>query len=269
MRVLLWLPALLLVPAIAGTGCGGNVFTSTSLAGAGGAAAGSGAASGRAGSATAGDTSDGGDANGGSAGDVSAGGTSSGGTIAVSGGSSVGGTAGHAGSVVGVGGSTAVADTACPTDPPGTEACLPGLSCTYGDDLRAQCRSRFRCVEAVWSSTVAKCADLISCDQVPEGFPKQGDACTTVGEDCTLDNGTFGKVYCRCDACTGASCTKNWECEGPPTGCPIVVPNDGQPCDTNGVSCLYGNCSMANGLQVDCTNKIWRWSVVACPAASN
>ena len=273
-RALLWLPTLALAPAFVGTGCGGNLFTSTSTAGAGGAgaggagaggaAAGSGAVSGR--GASAGQTSDGGSADGGSADGGSAGAVDTGGTSA--GGKSVGGAAGSAGSVAGAGGSSPVVDSACPSNAPGGEACVTGLSCTYGDDLRARCRTRFKCVGAAWASTLAVCAPLISCDQVPEGFPKQGDACTTVGEDCTLANGAYGTVYCRCDACTGTQCAKTWECAGPPTGCPLLLPNDGQPCDTDGLSCMYGNCSMANGLQVACTKKVWNWSEVACPATS-
>ena len=183
-----------------------------------------------------------------------------------SGGASGGGRSGGGGAGGGSGGAGPVPDATCPTDPPGDEPCVTGLSCSYGDDLRPRCRSRYQCENGSWTAQLAKCTALIACIDRMGGIPHANDACTDVGEDCTLDNGANGKVYCRCDACSGVMCKPTWECAGPPTGCPLVVPNEGQPCDVNGTSCQYGNCNMANGLQVQCTKKTWRWQQLVCPA---
>jgi hypothetical protein len=280
-RALRSLPVLGLTTAFLAASCGGATFTSNGSAGNGAIASSGFANGGSAGSGNAGSSgqpsggsagaevvADGGEAGanaggGNEAGSGGAGTAGAGAAGAPAGGSS--GSAGTAGSMAGAAGSGPPPDTVCPSDPPGNEACVSGLSCSYGEDLRSRCRAQYACMNGKWAAMAVKCPTLIACIDRPAGFPKSGDLCSMVGEDCTLDNGPYGKVYCRCDACATGSCAQAWECAGPPAGCPIVVPNDGQPCDMNGSSCQYGNCSMANALQVQCTKKIWHWLPVACP----
>jgi hypothetical protein len=254
--------------------CGGNAFTSANGAG-GTAQAGAGGSGTIAGSANGGTTSRAGNSSGGSG----QAGTSSGGSPPIagnggvnSGGTSSGGTgaAGSAGSSAGAGGS--VLDK-CPPNPPASGACKTGLECTYGDDLRAECRNRYNCVSGKWQSQLDNCAPLEDCSEVDGGIRQVGTSCPTVGVDCTFANGTEGLIYCRCDAqLAGTMSTPIWDCEGPPPApCPKVLPNEGQPCDgsSSGNMCVYGSCDFGAesiaGMQ--CQNGVWTRTAGGCATA--
>jgi hypothetical protein len=162
--------------------------------------------------------------------------------------------------------------SACPANPPTqtSGACVSGLSCTYGDDLRPACRTHVDCLDGMWSAqAVSACKPLIDCGSRDGGVPQVGAACTNVGEDCTLSEGPgAGLVYCRCDACLTSPCTPAWDCKGPPpTPCPQLLPNEGQPCDTNGESCTYGSCSMSADevADMECIAHIWNQIANVCP----
>jgi hypothetical protein len=159
----------------------------------------------------------------------------------------------------------------CPVDPPASGACKTGLECTYGDDLRAECRDRYSCVDAAWQSQLAKCAKLETCLEVDGGLRQVGTTCPTVGVECTLDNGSSGSVYCRCDLHENGG-MQIWDCQGPPNSpCPQVVPNEGQPCDgsANNAMCAYGNCNFGASSVADmqCTNGVWTEIGAGCATA--
>jgi hypothetical protein len=185
------------------------------------------------------------------------GGVSTGGAVGVSGGGAVG--AGGAPTSV------------CPAAPPNNDACVSGLICTYGMDLRPACRTRYECMNKLWTVSGTACAPLIACLDRDAGIPHPGDECTSVGEDCTLgDEAQGGPVYCRCDACVGAECSPKWDCIGPPLKpCLAIPPNEGQACDTNGQSCSYGSCGMpgndVEGLQ--CVEHFWQRVAGGCVSA--
>jgi hypothetical protein len=156
--------------------------------------------------------------------------------------------------------------SSCPTNPP-SGACVSGLACSYGDDLRPLCRTRYDCSNGQWTLTQKACAPVEDCAARDGGIPQVGKACTDVGEDCTLNGGsTTGLIYCRCDSHTNPVSTQ-WDCVGPPAKpCPQVLPNEGAPCDTDVGTCNYGSCSMGPGFisAVECSNHVWKQVGVAC-----
>ena len=258
--------------------CGGSSFS--------GASGGSGGAGAGAGGIGQGGASIAGGANGGDAGVIERGGGSTGGGS--TGGGSTGGSgsahggAGEAGepAAAGEGGisnagaagvSGGAATSVCPATPPNGGACVSGLSCTYGTDLRPSCRTHYECTNKLWTVSGTACALLIDCLDRDGGIPHPGDECTSVGEDCTLgDEAQGGPVYCRCDVCVGAECSPKWDCIGPPPKpCSAIPPNEGQPCDTNGQSCGYGSCGMpGNDVEaLQCVNRTWQRVGGGCASA--
>jgi hypothetical protein len=283
--------------------CGGTAFTTGGgSSGAGGSSAaggvsaqgGTGGAITSSGGSSAGGISTGGGAGrGGASGQGGASGKGGGGSSGASGGASggppnggaggVGGSlAGGAGGAVGGAGGTnsggtggVIVTTACPVSPPTANSppCAPGLSCTYGDDLRPACRTHVDCLDGAWVAQAAPaCKPLIDCGSHDGGVPQVGKACTLVGDDCTLNEGAGnGLVYCRCDTCTASTCTAEWDCIGPPQSpCPKLLPNEGQPCDVNGESCSYGECGMpANDVaNMQCIAHVWQQIAGGCVTAN-
>jgi hypothetical protein len=214
---------------------------------------------------------------GGPSGGASGGGASGGGSGSGQGGGGEAGeqaTAGKggvsAGGAVGMSGGGAPTSV-CPAGPPNNDACVSGLICTYGMDLRPACRTRYECMNKLWTVSGTACAPLIDCLDRDAGIPHPGDECTSVGEDCTLgDEAQGGPVYCRCDACVGAECSPKWDCIGPPLKpCLAIPPNEGQACDTNGQSCSYGSCGMpANDVEaLQCVEHFWQRVAGGCASA--
>jgi hypothetical protein len=170
------------------------------------------------------------------------------------------------------GGGAGMPSTTCPTSPPTEQACATGLSCSYGADLRPACRNHYDCVAGMWSAKASACKALESCAMRDGGVPQVGAACTTIGEDCTLDGGTSGTIYCRCDQHLMTNpVTAEWDCIGPPASpCPQIMPNVGQACASNGESCTYGSCSMPanDNMTVQCTARIWKAVASGCVVAN-
>ncbi len=259
--------------------CGGSAFTGASGGGAGGI--GGSALSGGAGgaNATAGANAAG-TASGGSAGAIPAGGAASGGSAGAAQDGGVGGSAplAGAGGAVGVGGSGINAagtggsapSTVCPATPP-SGACVGGLSCTYGDDIRPTCRTQYNCVAGEWSAKLTGCEPVESCAARDGGVPLVGTQCTEVGEDCTLSQGAnLGLVYCRCDQGLIAAVKPKWDCVGPPPSpCPQVEPNAGAACGTNGQMCAYGSCSIPtdSAMGFECDDQVWKQTAGGCPTS--
>ncbi|HEY2407901.1 MAG TPA: hypothetical protein VGI10_17960 [Polyangiaceae bacterium] len=269
-------------------GCGGSSFSAAGSSGssaggaAGAAAAGGSSVGGASGSTGQGGTSSAGKGGASSAGQggstgVSGSGTAgvSGGTAGVSGtagagataGSGTGGVSGAAGAA-GTSGTAGAPATICPVMGPPQGTCKTGLTCSYGDDIRAQCRTVAQCAAGHFIVGAPGCKSLIACSAVV-GSPFQLHAvCGTRGDDCLLSSDpTYGPTYCRCDSCTGPDCAGPliWDCLGSPSKpCPLTVPNEGQSCSGAAPSCTYGNCDMEDQLEVDCVNGFWQWAPLAC-----
>lgn len=237
----------------AGNSSGGS---STGNGGKGNAGKGSG------GNATAGTDTGGTTANGGVgiAGDISVGGdlviagTTSGGSSAGTG--AVAGAAGTAGTNGGPN-----VDLVCPkSEPSNGGLCKDGLSCTYGSDLRAQCRNTAQCNGGKWTLNKVVCPDMHGCQNVVVG--KQ---CDPNAAACAL--GDTG-VVCVCAPCGNASCSAEhtWACAGSSGGqaCPKAVPNLGQTCATNDLKCPYGSCDTGYPVTASCSAGFWNWEQGFC-----
>lgn len=266
--------------------CGGTSFTSTSTGGTGGSsgagdngggAEAGGGALGGGGSAQGGSNSGGhggrGHAGSGQGGSGQGGTGQGGGSVAGSppvggsGGSNAGGTsaggagAGGAGAGSGgTGGGSVI--TACPKEPPTSmSACQSGLDCTYGDDVRLNCRAHYTCKNGAFVSAVSFCKPLGDCIDRAGGIPHPGDTCTAMGEECLLQDPP-NYIYCRCDS--------SWVCAATPSqvqsSCPQVAPNLGQACETSAISCQYGSCSFpaAYDPTLQCKDKLWTQITAPC-----
>jgi hypothetical protein len=210
---------------------------------------GSGGKPGMGGSPQGGSNSVGGDL--GIAGDLVAGGTQP-----------IGGQPGTSGSNTGGTGPDPV-DPSCPAKlPEAGAACAPGLSCSYGDDLRPGCRARTTCVGGKWLvDPKEQCEPLPECQNIEEGKACDAD----LAPACVVE----GYIYCVCTGCTGAGpCGSEtvWQCaEGPGSdACPHVLPNDGAVCEKE-AECNYGACVTDNSMNASCNGTTWKWSSSQCP----
>lgn len=257
--------------------CGGSAFTE---AGPNGDNGGSGDAtsdagtSTRAGNGAGGSSTDHGGATATAGTAAAAGDTVSGGSESAGGATATAGTVGIAGDLVtagtqamggnaGTGPVDPVPDTSCPEKrPPKDYPCQGALSCTYGDDVRTQCRARATCHNGAWEIQTQSCKALATCGTLA----KPGVACEAQAEPCVKD----GYQYCTCTACDGDVCgTKaTWHCTGGAiiAGCPNLAPNEGQGCDA-ALTCNYGSCGPGSGqpeaIQATCEST-WSWQPSIC-----
>jgi hypothetical protein len=182
------------------------------------------------------------------------------------------GEAGAAGSAV------PLSRPACPEQEPaaGTDCGLEGIECSYGSSVVWMCRHLATCWHYSWQVI------RNPCPQPPEGFCPE--APPTDGQECTPDPAITpievarvllwatcvydGGVACECFSWCGdvASCPFRWECFGPPDDpdCPLVVPNLGQGCATEGTECNYGD-PCKTGERVICRDGLWQRAGYPCP----
>jgi hypothetical protein len=168
-----------------------------------------------------------------------------------------------AGGSAGTGPVEPVPDTSCPEKrPPKDYPCQGTLSCTYGTDVRTQCRDRATCHDGAWQLETPSCKELATCGTLV----KPGVVCEAQAAPCEKD----GYQYCTCTACDGDVCgTKStWHCSGPAVvmGCPNLAPNEGQSCDA-ALTCSYGSCGLGSGqpqaIQATC-QATWSWEPNVC-----
>jgi hypothetical protein len=154
-------------------------------------------------------------------------------------------------------------DKTCPEIAPGLRAaCVGPLSCSYGTDVRFECRARYTCESDQWISAVGStsCAPLDDCSSL-DPQPKDGEPCDVAGQECaSVDR------HCQCMPCVSAGCQKlAWRCAVPPLSpCPPLMPNEGSACEQEGQSCVYGNCPIPGGL-MDCITHRWKRVGGGCP----
>jgi hypothetical protein len=197
---------------------------------------------------------------GGVAGDVSVGGDLvSAGTTSSGGSAGTGPVAGAAGTA-GTNGGPSV-DLVCPKNQPSNGgSCKDGLQCTYGTDVRMQCRNTASCSDGKWTVNKAVCPDMHGCQNVV-----MGKQCDPQAPACAL--GDTG-VFCVCAECGNAACSSQyaWACAGSGGGqaCPKVVPNLGQACANVDVKCPYGSCDTGYPVTATCTAGFWNWEQGLC-----
>lgn len=195
--------------------------------------------------------------------------TKSGGGLDGAGGSVAEGDGGASGSgaSTGLSGAAGAIEPAahCPADAPTVGAtCVPGLSCSYGDDLRSWCRSQYSCAQGRWTTDAPTCASLVECASLSDP-PQDGAPCMERSDECS-SKGT----YCRCDLCLSGPCPggMKWGCAVPPPGpCPERIPNEGAPCDTEQQTCAYGKCPIP-GFEMTCIGSKWKAVGGGCPTSA-
>jgi hypothetical protein len=226
--------------------CGGSPFTSGNEGGrAGESAAGVGSgASPSGGSDTAGSPGAGGSNP--VAGSASMGGTVNVGGLGIAGDLVVAGTAPTAGEPGTAGSGPDPVAQSCPkTQPSAGAGCADGLSCSYGKDLRPDCRVRAKCDGGTWAIDDPGCEPLPACESI-----EPGSMCDdSVARPCAIE----GYIYCVC--CSA----------GPSSGdCPHVMPNEGQTC-VGDAACSYGSCATDSRMDVTCNGAAWDWTSAQCP----
>jgi hypothetical protein len=211
------------------------------------------------------------DANGGSSGNRpdrgGSAGMGSGGTNPPAGSSGSAGSGGSGGSLPSL--------AECPTSQPttGSPCDLEGIVCSYGDDPLASCRAVMSCSAASWVIGMKPCA------RPPEGYcsPERPDGvCNPLdpsGGPSQFGNGKIACVYadneyCYCNECSGSTCPGEfaWECQPPPDDpeCPVLLPNVGEPCTAQGVTCTYGDQCRDGGIRT-CRERVWYPGSTSCP----
>ena len=152
----------------------------------------------------------------------------------------------------------------CPAAEPQGGACsLEGFRCTYGDSVRADCRSAVTCMGGMWVGETTACSMSTVCNQFKT--PPAGQACDpSAAQFCVI-----GDTLCGCSQCLEGPCMAGpvtWQCAGPPStpGCPPVIPNDGSPCTSPGVLCSYGYPCGGSGANAACKDGLWRWTGQLC-----
>jgi hypothetical protein len=232
--------------------CGGSAFT-----GADPDSAGTGGVAGRATAGTTGDAGRGGKGPGGGSSGSST--TAGGGSASMTGGTpALGGAPGAAGSITVPG-----PDTSCPASPPAAgRACKDGLRCSYGSDVRLQCRSSAICEGGTWKLNEPDCAALEPCGTTVIA----GGPCDDAQAECVKDDAE----YCACTACLDMICSSEstWRCSSGSgsMGCPPLAPNQGSACKGQR-TCDYGSCSFgqASPGQATCYEDVWSYEMVTCP----
>jgi hypothetical protein len=156
--------------------------------------------------------------------------------------------------------------TFCPAVEPAGGSCVApeGQRCTYGEQVRPECRHDWTCSNGAWATTKSVClsppADHCNFTEPPSGV------CGQEGDICVVGAATI----CQCSSCFGGPCMApppKWACSGPPAmpGCPAIVPNDGTACSAEGLECAYGNPCSGSGAFAICKAGKWLWDLqIAC-----
>jgi len=137
-------------------------------------------------------------------------------------------------------------------------ACSPvGQLCSYGTDARPTCRDTSQCASGQWSNTHPTCPSLPGSDVCGTESPGSGQICSDQGAVCPYPDGT----QCGCSSCEGlcGPPPPHWQCDAPPAGCPIALPNAGTTCSKEGQQCTYGQPCGVSGMLATCTSGQWIW----------
>jgi hypothetical protein len=181
------------------------------------------------------------------------------------GGGSDGGSTGNDGGLETVG---------CPASLPNDGvACTPeGAFCEYGTNNGACGDPTTTCTGGVWKQPLptpgVACLPSDSCpashasivdgqncgnEELECNYPGQGR--------CTCATQGFGGLPVYVD---GGTPPNVWECEQPTPGCPVDRPRIGSACSTENQSCTYGDCSMPDTVDIECSGGVWINEPFAC-----
>ena len=169
----------------------------------------------------------------------------------------------------------------CPEQEPqaGTDCTPEGIVCSYGSSVSSLCRATYTCSGYSWMV-----ASEGPCVEPPEGYcpevpPTNRERCVASGPDdpamwtdfrsgttCEYDGG----VGCECHCCfpeLGEQVEEllAWVCQYPPEdlNCPLVAPNLGEGCATEGTECTYGD-PCRSGHKVACRDGVWEYGSYLC-----
>ncbi|MGO8971253.1 MAG: hypothetical protein ACLQDQ_16980 [Myxococcaceae bacterium] len=165
--------------------------------------------------------------------------------------------------------SIALYDAGCPGFPPDASAAcpVPGLMCSWGGDLRAECRTFATCGDVApgWQLSGGSCTlPVPSCPATAPPTTPGGAPCTQreLGLTCVY----AATAYTCANGCGGPIVTGQTDvwCVSPlDAGCPPFVPNLGTECQPAGLACDYNACA-SGGMAVTCQG-IWQMQPIACP----
>lgn len=130
-------------------------------------------------------------------------------------------------------------------------------TCWYGSDPRWFCRTSALCdLNGTWQikESLSGCAGALpaSCPEDP----------ATAYEGCTTDGGVdpicvYSDQFCQCRF--GGGPDPIWGCTHIPAGCPMLPPEEGDPCSGT-ADCNYYPCFKT----AICDQGVWRWQLMAC-----
>ena len=185
-------------------------------------------------------------------------------------GAGTGGRTGTGGGPAGTGGMTGMPPMGiCPPMPPNIDMMCPqGLSCTYGDDPRLNCRESYTCSsEGQWVAAIPDCLTADYCfDELP--YENSTTSCEDFGHTCWYDDHI---PVCVCQECVDQECAEKgfYSCVGTGALCPNLPPNLGQACDDlDGVICEYARCPSPDHAVVQCAEGKWQRVDTQCAEAN-
>lgn len=196
----------------------------------------------------------------------------------------------------GGGAGSAGAPTVCPETPPRQgDSCSPSVSpsvnidaeCSWGSDLRPDCRTTATCFSGKWFVSVPSgqtCSEPALPAGCPATPPTNGSACAPpCGPDaswCANPNPIdcwYGLQLCRCTNFLPIGAGMNldppqWICPSvTAAGCPSVAPNAGTACSlATGTFCTGTASWGCLGIpQITCESGTWEWLAPAsCPVCA-
>ncbi|MBW2732767.1 MAG: tail fiber domain-containing protein [Deltaproteobacteria bacterium] len=123
-----------------------------------------------------------------------------------------------------------------------------GLICEYGEDPRAQCRTRALCQDGSWSIALTGCPPPITAECPATREQAAGELCDVMDAFCDYEG-----LICHCTNCFegpvgGCGGDPTWHCDAPhpDPDCPAVRPLLGSLCAPNDLMCAY-DCGAGNG----------------------
>jgi hypothetical protein len=163
----------------------------------------------------------------------------------------------------------------CPEHAPaiGSACTAESLTCEYGAyDPDPACVTLLQCQTGRWATqqyfgTCTPGPNPAACAPTFAGVPR-GATCSDNGAVCRYAQGD-----CRCEVpffggpipiFDGGPPPPQWDCDDPPSGCPMPRARIGSACSTEGLVCGYRPCS----LEEDCMGGYWQAPPIACAAAA-
>lgn len=169
--------------------------------------------------------------------------------------------------------------TVCPAQAPqeGSACDAEGVSCSFGDDPRWECRAIYHCRASSWEWVApGDCLDTPP-ELCPSAPPESGHACAPARGEPFVNPVAcmYGERRCECYSCATHLLShpvpcEHWNCWGAPEDldCPAAAPNAGDGClfAAQGKVCEYGDPCTRSGVSFLCRNRVWEVGEgTACP----